>query len=121
MAMQFWRLAAVMLCALAAQPSSAADTFGQAVRKLTRIGTGLNSEGIYLDVDLPMELAANTACPNPKRLGMAMGNAQSKDVLSIALVAMAQSRPIELTYVNNSCSPNGGILVLRAAALVTTP
>lgn len=114
-------------CALVASAlpryAFAEDTFGQAVAKLTRVGTGLNSEGIYLDVDLERGLPMTVleACQSPKSLVMGVANPQYKDVLSIALVAIAQARPVEITYVNNSCSPNGGKIVLRAVALRTGP
>ena len=99
-----------------------ADTFGQTVAKLTRVGTGLNSEGVYLDVDVELPMFASTLrCQSPKSLVMTVANPQYKDVLSIALVAIAQARPVEITYVDNSCSPNAGKIVLRAIALRTGP
>ena len=63
--------------------------------KITRIGTGLTGEGLYLTLDAP---TTNNGCNVKNMLFMERANKQYQETMSIALLALAQARPIDVFY-----------------------
>jgi hypothetical protein len=72
------------------------------VGKITRIGTGLVGEGLYLTMDVPTH---DNNCNTNDMLFMERANIQYQETLSIALLTLAQGRPVDVFY-DGTC--NGG-------------
>lgn len=86
-------------------------TFG----KLVRVGTGWASEGLYLTLDVD---TANNNCTAKSSLFMDRNNPQYRETVSIALLSLAQARPIGV-YHDGSCY--GPAVKLFAVSIQTTP
>jgi hypothetical protein len=104
----------IQITILAASPVSAsaaqtccAITAGQ----ITYIGTGWNNEGLYIGIDM----ATNAPCTNKQSLFMPRDHPQYKETQAIALLALAQARPIEVSYKvdvrENSCWGDNVLLI----------
>jgi hypothetical protein len=87
----------------------------QTTGKLTRVGTGLAGEGFYLELDV---LTHDNSCKFPQSLMLPTGSPQYQDIISTALLAFAQARPLDVFY-DGSCW--GDNVKLFAIAIRTTP
>ena len=85
------------------------------VAKLTRIGTGLSGEGLYLTVDAPTH---DNPCNTKNMLFMDRANKQYQETLSIALLTFAQAWPVDVFY-DGTCF--GDDVRLFAIAVRTNP
>jgi hypothetical protein len=95
--------------------SEAGPPWFQTTAKLTRIGTGLAGEGFYLQLDV---LTHDNACHFKDSLMLPTGSPQYQDIVSTALVAFAQARPLDVFY-DGSCW--GDNVKLFAIAIRTIP
>jgi|SRR6516162_9840093 hypothetical protein len=87
----------------------------QTTAKITRVGTGLVGEGFYLEVDV---ITQNNTCKIKQSLMLPTGSPQYQDIVSTALLALAQARPIDVFY-DGSCW--GDNVKLFAIAIRITP
>ncbi len=85
--------------------------------KITRIGTGWVAEGLYLTLDVVMQ-DAKGACNAANSAFMERDAPQYRETVSIALLALAQARPITVYY-DDSCW--GGSVKLAAVSVETNP
>ena len=108
--------AAVLVTLVSTGSRVRADTYAMTSPVyIVRISNGDGQEGIYIDVD--KETSAN--CGTKKRLFIDKSVAQLREMLSMALLAFAQSRPIEVHYLTDSCDlTDGSGVKLRAIALI---
>jgi hypothetical protein len=83
--------------------------------KLTRVGTGLQAEGLYLTLDVATD---NNTCKNKQFLLFERTQPQYRETVSIVLLALAQARPIDV-YHDGSCW--GDAVKLAAVSLRTSP
>lgn len=83
--------------------------------KITRIGTALAEDGLFLTLDVPTK---NNGCKVPTILFMARTSKQYQETLSIALLSFAQARPIWVFH-DGTCS--GGAVSLFAVSIETNP
>jgi hypothetical protein len=83
--------------------------------KLVRVGTGWASEGFYLTLDVD---TANNNCKSKSSLFIDRGHPQYRETVSIALLSLAQARPIDV-YHDGSCY--GDVVKLFAVSIHTTP
>ncbi len=83
--------------------------------KLLRLGTGWASEGFYLTLDVD---TANNICKTKSFLFIDRGHPQYRETVSIALLSLAQARPIDV-YHDGSCY--GDAVKLFAVSIHTTP
>lgn len=104
-------LAFVLLATMAAAVHADFTTTG----KLVRVGTGWASEGFYLTLDVA---TANNNCKTKSILFIDRSHPQYRETVSIALLSLAQARPIDV-YHNGSCS--GGAVTLTAVSIHTAP
>jgi hypothetical protein len=82
--------------------------------KLTRIGTGLTSEGLYLTLDVA---TTNNNCDNRNTLFMERDHPQYRETLSIALLSLGQARPLDVYY-DGTCVA-GSMVKLFAVSIRT--
>ncbi len=68
----------------------------------SKSGTGWNSEGFYVTLDVD---TANNNCKNKNSLFIALNHPQYRETVSIALLSLAQARPIDVYY-DGSCWGN---------------
>ena len=87
----------------------------QTTGKLTRVGTGLGGEGFYLELDV---VTHDNSCKFKQSLMLPSGGPQYQDIVSTALMAFAQARPIDVFY-DGSCW--GDNVKLFAIAVRTNP
>lgn len=87
----------------------------QTTGKLTRVGTGLGGEGFYLELDV---VTHDNSCKFKQSLMLPSGSPQYQDIVSTALMAFAQARPIDVFY-DGSCW--GDNVKLFAIAVRTNP
>jgi hypothetical protein len=83
--------------------------------KLTRVGTGLAGEGFYLELDV---VTHDNNCHFKQSLMLPAGSPQYQDIVSTALLAFAQARPLDVFY-DGSCW--GDNVKLFAIAIRATP
>jgi hypothetical protein len=83
--------------------------------KLTRVGTGWAGEGFYLELDV---LTHDNSCKFPQSLMLPTGSPQYQDIVSTALLAFAQARPVDVSH-DGTCW--GDNVKLFAIAIRTTP
>src|SRR5262249_52267374 len=83
--------------------------------KLIRVGTGLQAEGLYLTLDVA---TTNNTCKNKQFLLFERTQPQYRETWSVALLAFAQARPIDVYY-DGTCW--GDAVKLAAVSLRTTP
>jgi hypothetical protein len=83
--------------------------------KLTRVGTGLAGEGFYLALDV---VTHDNNCNLKQSLILPTGSPQYQDIVSTALLAFAQARPVDVFY-DKSCW--GDNVKLFAIAIRATP
>lgn len=95
--------------------SEAGPPFFTTTGKLVRIGTGWASEGFYLNLDVD---TANNNCKAKNFLFMERDHPQYRGTVSIALLSMAQARPLDV-YHDGSCW--GDAVKLFAVSIRTTP
>ena len=95
-------LAAILLTCLAAgseaQLTPVFLPLSESVGKLIRIGTS-GAEGLFLTLDVD---TTNNSCSNKDMLFMARDHPQYRETLSIALLSLAQARPLKVRY-DRSC------------------
>src|SRR5690349_19536569 len=107
-------LAAILLVTMSAGGEAGPPWF-TTTGKLTRIGTGLTSEGLYLTIDVN---TSNNPCNTKNMLFMPRDHLQYRQTLSIALLCMGQARPLDVFY-DGTC--HGDTVNLFAVAVRTNP
>ena len=95
--------------------AQAGPPFFTTTGKLVRVGTGWASEGFYLTLDVD---TANNNCKTKNFLFIEREHPQYRETVSIALLSLAQARPIDV-YHDGSCW--GDAVKLFAVAIHTTP
>lgn len=98
--------AALLLC-LTGESTSGPPWF-TTTGKLTRIGTGLLDEGVYLTLDVTLQ-DAKGACAGATAAFMPREAPQYREVYATALLALSQARPIDLYY-DDTCWGNAAKL-----------
>ncbi len=110
------RLLVVLVLALPfTAPSQAGPPWFQTTAKIKRLGTGLNGEGFYIQLDV---LTNNNTCNHKDSLLLTAGHKQFQETVSILLLAFSQSRPIDVFY-DGSCW--GDNVQLFAVAIRNSP
>jgi hypothetical protein len=107
-------LAATLLGCFSAA-SKAGPPWYATTGKLTRIGTGWNSEGLYLTLDVD---TVNNSCNGKSTLFMERDHPQYRETLSIALLSLGQARPLDVYY-DGTCW--GDAVKLFAVSIRTNP
>jgi hypothetical protein len=107
-------LAVTLLASLSAG-SEAGPPWFATTGKLTRIGTGWVSEGLYLTLDVD---TANNSCNAKNTLFMERDHPQYRETLSIALLSLGQARLLDV-YHDGSCW--GDAVKLFAVSIRTNP
>jgi hypothetical protein len=108
----------VVLVALAGSIDGAAAQTRQhfeTTGKLLRVGTGLEADGLFLTLDVN---TTNNTCTNKSGLFMDRANPQYRETVSIALLSLAQARPIDVYYYGDCY---GQLVKLYAVAIHTGP
>lgn len=95
--------------------SLAGPPFYATTGKLTRVGTGWASEGLYLTLDVD---TSNNSCHFKNTLFMERDHPQYRETVSIALLTLAQARPLDV-YHDGSCW--GTAVKLFAVSVRTHP
>ena len=83
--------------------------------KLTRVGTGWGSEGLYLTLDVD---TIHNSCVAKNSLFMELDHPQYRETVSIALLTLAQGRPLDVYY-DGTCWGNS--VKLFAVSIRTHP
>jgi hypothetical protein len=92
--------------------SEAAGPF-RTVGKVTRVGTGLSGEGLYVTLDVKMQNALG-GCKDADTAFLPTTAIQYRETNAIVLLSIAQARPLTVFY-DDTC--HGPQVVLRAAAI----
>jgi len=111
--LKFFLAAALLGCFAAA--SEAGPPWYGTTGKLTRIGTGWASEGLYLTLDMA---TTNNNCNNKNTLFLERDHPQYRETLSIALLSLGQARPLDVYY-DGTCW--GDAVKLFAVSIHTNP
>ena len=98
-------------------PLDPARPYFLTVGKLMRVGTGLAGDGIFLTLDVD---TTNNTCQIKSGLHMDRTHPQYRETVSIALLALAQARPIEVYHFGDCWPvPSGQLVNLSAIAIST--
>jgi hypothetical protein len=108
-------LATIVLAFTFNSSSQAGPPWFETTAKIKRLGTGLNGEGLYVQLDV---LTNNNTCNHKDSLLLTTGHQQFQETVSILLLAFSQSRPIDVFY-DGSCW--GDNVQLFAAAIRNSP
>jgi hypothetical protein len=109
------RLLTFVMLATTGAAAHAGPPFFETTGKLVRVGTGWASEGFYLTLDVD---TANNNCKTKSFLFIERDHPQYRETVSIALLSLAQARPIDV-YHDGSCW--GDAVKLFAVSIHTTP
>jgi hypothetical protein len=106
---------AATLLGCVASASEAGPPWYATTGKLTRVGTGWASEGLYLTLDVA---TTNNNCNNKNTLFMERDHPQYRETLSITLLSLGQARPLDVYY-DGTCW--GDAVKLFAVSIHTNP